>query len=237
MILRQIAGAAIAGMVATATSAVAETVPEAVDPFALYGSEIRFDVYRKGERVGTHRTTFERLEDGLLVTTHFDVEIGFLGFTAYTFDYTSEALWRDHELRRIDIRVDEDGDVRTIQGSATDDGFRVTGPEGVARTPLGIIPTNHWNMRQVAQDKLLNTLTGTVEAVDITTGDAENVSTGTGPRAARHYRYSSGFEAESWYDAEGRWVKLRFAGTDGSTIEYVCQKCGLAPDLAQKDRE
>ena len=34
--------------------------------------------------------------------------------------------------------------------------------------------------------------------------------------------------AESWYDHAGRWIKMSFAGMNGSTIDYGCRHCGLS---------
>lgn len=209
-----------------------------VDPFALYGSSISFDVYRDGQRIGRQRTTFSRAADsGIRVHAALDLKVKVLGFTAYSFDYVSTALWRNGEVERLQVEVDDDGKVTQIDGRATTRGFRVTGPNGSALAPAGILPTNHWNQRQVRQPRLLNTLTGEVEAVTVTDLGEATVETGSGPRRARHYRYTGGFEAESWYDDGGRWVKLRFKGRDDSTIDYVCRACGPARDVADRSRE
>lgn len=207
------------------------------DPLALYDGDIVFDVYRNGQPVGRHRTAFEPAADGLRVRSEFDVRITFLGFEAYTFTYASHALWRDDALQRIEVRIDDDGKETVISGEATADGFRVRGPEGAEFAPASILPTNHWNSRQVEQRRLLNTLTGTVDAVTVTHLGTATVETGGGPRRAEHYRYAGGFQAESWYDAAGRWVKLRFAGTDGSTIEYVCRRCGADADVVERSQK
>jgi hypothetical protein len=36
-----------------------------------------------------------------------------------------------------------------------------------------------------------------------------------------HYRIVAETPRDIWYDASGRWVKLRTAGEDGSVIEWV----------------
>jgi hypothetical protein len=53
----------------------------------------------------------------------------------------------------------------------------------------------------------------------------EFVDTERGPVMATRYAYHGDLETEVWYDDFGRWVKMRFAGRDGSTIEYVCTLC------------
>jgi len=38
---------------------------------------------------------------------------------------------------------------------------------------------------------------------------------------ARHYAISGDLQRELWYDAGGRLVKVRFAASDGTDIQYV----------------
>jgi len=56
------------------------------------------------------------------------------------------------------------------------------------------------------------------------------VTTMEGPRQAHRYDVAGGVRFTAWYDAQGRWVGLRFLGNDGSTIDYICRQCGDASD-------
>jgi geranylgeranyl diphosphate synthase type II len=56
-------------------------------------------------------------------------------------------------------------------------------------------------------------------------GAREYVATERGQVPATYYRYTGDLLAELWYDDDGRWVKMRFKGRDGSMIEYVCRRC------------
>jgi hypothetical protein len=42
---------------------------------------------------------------------------------------------------------------------------------------------------------------------------------------ATHYKYEGEIQNDVWYDAEGRWVRMKFLGDDGSAIEFRCRKC------------
>ena len=57
----------------------------------------------------------------------------------------------------------------------------------------------------------------------------ENVVTEIGRIPATRFAYSGDLQNEVWYDDAGRWVKMRFKGRDGSTIEYVCRRCQGGP--------
>ena len=49
----------------------------------------------------------------------------------------------------------------------------------------------------------------------------EKVVAGGKQTVATHYRVVAETPRDIWYDANGRWVKLRAAGEDGSVIEWV----------------
>jgi hypothetical protein len=209
--------------------AVAPTGPaiaKNVDPVKLYGNEIRFDVLRDGDKVGAHVVRFARDRDTLFVHSKFDLAIRLLGFTIYDYRYVSRALWRDGRLIELEARTDDDGKEHWVRAGVDGEGLEVNGPAGRFVAPMDVLPTNHWNAVVLGSDRVLNTLTGNLNRVEIVDlGDAV-VETAAGRRAARHFRYTGELETEVWYDARGRWVKLRFQAKDGSTIDYVCRKCG-----------
>ena len=195
---------------------------------SLYPDGLMFDVVRNGNVVGRHSTTFRRDGESLTVESRMGLEIGFLGLTLFTYDYQSTGVWRDGRLHRLTARTDEDGDVRTVSArwSEADGTFRVEGSKGTLSAPRPVYPTNHWNPAAITRDVLLNTITGGLNDVSVRAGPIERVATGTGPREARRFDYSGDLMASVWYDERGRWVKLRFEGSDGSPVEYRCIECG-----------
>jgi hypothetical protein len=203
-------------------SATPESAP---DPLALYGEEIYFDVYRKGDRVGFHRVRFQGDRRDLTVRSEFRLQIDVLYLTVFRYDYRSEARWRRGKLDRLRVTLDDDGERSTLDASRVGDGLKVRYDDGSYLAALPLFPTNHWNAGVLEQDRVLNTLTGRLNAVRITPAGREAVATENGEIAATRYIYSGDLETEAWYDDAGRWVKMRFKGRDGSTIEYVCRRC------------
>ena len=49
----------------------------------------------------------------------------------------------------------------------------------------------------------------------------ETIKAGGKGIAATHYRLQSERPRDVWYDASGRWVKMRTIGRDGSLAEWV----------------
>jgi hypothetical protein len=193
------------------------------------GDEIRFDVYRNGTRVGFHRVRFQAGDGGLTVDAQFEIQVTFLGITVYRYRYDSQALWTDGGLSAIRTTVDDDGAFLEVQARRIGARFYIAAGDAAYETAAPLFPTNHWNAGVLGQDRVLNTLTGQVNKVRIEARGPARVETERGPVAATHYAYTGDLTTDVWYDAAGRWVKMRFQGRDGSLIDYVCRQCQGGP--------
>jgi len=208
------------------------------DPQALYGAGIDFDVYRKGEKVGYHRVRFHRDSKDLIVSSRFQLEIGFLYFTAFEYLYEAEGRWRDGQLLHLEAAVNDNGTQLSLAAERSGERIVVRNADGTVTEQAPIYPTNHWNASVLSERRVLNTLTGKINDVRIERRGRETVATEAGEISATRYAYTGDLEAEVWYDDVGRWVKLRFPARDGSVIEYACRRCqGQHPDqLEQAER-
>ncbi|WP_297018751.1 DUF6134 family protein [Thalassospira sp.] len=206
------------------------------DPIARYGNELRFQIRRNDSPVGSHVVQFNHGRDGLQVVAQSNIDISFLGFNAYSFDYRSESLWQDDRLAALSVRVDDDGDETEVTAKPDDQGaLIVTGPKGKQTLPQGIFPTDHWHCGVLGSEAVLNTITGKANTVDIRASETEMLRTTNGTLRATRFTYDGELETTAWYDADGRWVGLAFEARDGSTITYRCMSC--ATQTAQKDEE
>jgi len=196
-----------------------------VDPMALYGPKILFDVSRNGEHVGQHTVLFEQTADGLSVDAHMTIDIKFLGFKAYSYDYRSTSLWRDGRLVRLDSKIDVDGDISRVEARSEGDRLIVTAADGSRAETSPIYPTDHWNAGVLGASKVINTIIGRIDQVEIEPLGESYVDFNGASTVARHYQYTGDLSTEVWYDRDGRWVKMRFKAQDGSTIEYTCRTC------------
>ncbi len=219
----------ILSAVALLAAAPARAVAPPADPeswaLATYGPEVRYEVRRDGAPVGRHILRFERDGDHLTVRADFEMALTFLGFTVFEYSYLSTAHWRDGRLMRLRVTVDDNGDTQRTEARRDGDRMIIDGPKGRLDATSDLYPTNHWNPGVLRGERVLNTLTGGIDAVRIESAGEETLRTPGGPVIASRFVYDGDLQVESWYDREGRWVKLRFAGRDGSTIEYVCQTC------------
>jgi len=205
------------------------------DVRALYGDRIEFGVYRNEAPVGEHTVAFEQVADGLRVQTATELSVSALFITVYRFEYVSDALWRDGALVSMTARTDDGGSVSEIEAGSADGILTVRGPGGADEAPVGIYPTNHWNAGVIGSTRVLDTFTGRIAEVDLTPRGLEQIDTTHGVISATRYQYSGAIDNEVWYDTDGRWVKMQFKGTDGSTIQLRCRSC-KAVDMADVSR-
>ena len=184
-----------------------------------------FDILRDGNPVGTHEVQLETTDDSTRVSVNSRIELSFLGFTVYKLDYSSTEVWDAGGLRRLVVRVDNDGEKSRVDGERKGSAFEWSDGVQNLEHRLPLFPTNHWSVAVLGQDKVLNTLTGEVNAVSIRELGREILRLPGTTVAATRYRYEGQLALDSWYDDRGRWVAMRFQGDDGSTIEYLCSDC------------
>ncbi|HXQ50776.1 MAG TPA: DUF6134 family protein [Stellaceae bacterium] len=199
------------------------------DPFKLYGNEMVFSVWRSGAEIGQHHVTFASENGALVVKSLFDVVIRLLGVPVYRYKYQSAETWRDGKLDQLSSTVDDDGTVSKVEAKEDNGKLAIAGPKTHEVATLPLLPSTHWNAQVIAAVRLLNTLNGKVDQVKLVPVGQETVPVGAAQRQATHYHYTGDIKAESWYDAEGHWLKLNFAGTDGTLIDYVCKSCMAPP--------
>ncbi|MBK8158021.1 MAG: hypothetical protein IPK59_04295 [Rhodospirillaceae bacterium] len=196
-----------------------------VDPLALYGPRVAYDILRNGEKVGDHQITFSRQGEALIAETSASIEIPFLFLTGYRFDYQSTSVWEDNLLTRLTARTDDDGELSEVSVTRDDQDMSVTGPTGTLELERPLLPTEHWSQSFVQDQQVLNTITGHVNNITTTTIGSAFVPAANGIIRANRYRLDGDIRLETWYDPAGRWLGMRFAGEDGSTIEYRCRTC------------
>lgn len=197
------------------------------DPLAIYGSAHRFQVLREGAPAGFLEVGIA--PDGVggwTVHSQLDLRVRLLGFTVYRLDYRSRASWNAGGLQNLAVTVAENDRRREITLRRDGDELAIDGPAGAFRTSAPLFPTDHWHPGVLSESRVLNTLTGRIASVSIRPGAWKPLATTSGTIEARPYVYSGEVETEVWYDRRGRWVAMRFRGTDGSEIQYVCETCG-----------
>jgi hypothetical protein len=185
-----------------------------------------YDILRNGKPVGSHQILVESRDDSLHVVARSRIDIGWLGFSFYQLDYAAEEEWDAQGLRRLQVAVNNDGEQLYIDGHRRNARFywQVNGA-APKHQPMPVFPTNHWNPAVLSQQQVLNTLTGGINQVSITAHGEPAPGFAPDDGEIGHFRYQGELALDAWYDASGRWLGMRFAGRDGSRIEYRCRNC------------
>lgn len=202
------------------------------DPFALYPDGLRFDVYRKGSRVGRHTVEFKKDGDVLKVESHFKLKVKILFVTAYKYEFHSLGVWKNGEFQSVKAEINDNGNKQTVDGFVDASGrFFSKGYKGEFVAESWVYPTNHWNVGAVDSDVVLDTLNGRLSKVEILQQGIESIETrNNGAIDAERFEYTGELnDVIVWYDRDGRWVGMKFTTLKGETLTYVCRECGL-PD-------
>ena len=194
-----------------------------------YGSSLSFAAIRNGQTIGHHRLTFQKNGDQLTVSTAIDLAVKIMGVTAYRYMHRAQEVWNGDTFQELTAQTDDDGKKYAIQirrdGAALTVERNARLRDGPVRTtlPPQLLPSTHWNVRQIRQSALVNTQTGAEERIQVSVIGRETIRTTNASIDATHYRYTGDLVMDQWFDDTGRWVKTSFTASDGSTSEYLLQ--------------
>ena len=131
---RQILGAGLAGS-ALAVAPLGEKGGWA----APTGPAMEFRIWRKGADIGRHYLRFERLADGLSVSSVVDIKVKVAFVTAFSFEQEANDVWHDGVLVRSRVRTDDDGEQALTEIEAGRNSVMIEGPKGSLEAPKGIM--------------------------------------------------------------------------------------------------
>lgn len=202
--------------------ATGSTAASAAEDFP-YGSSLSFTAVRNGQTIGHHSLTFQKNGAQLTVSTAIDLAVKFMGVTAYRYTHRAQEIWTGDTFQGLTAQTDDDGKKHAIQIRRDGTALIIERNADAVRTtlPPQLLPSTHWNVRQVRQSALVNTQTGTEARVQVAVLGRETIRTASSSIDATRYRYTGDLVMDQWFDDAGRWVKTSFTASDGSTVEYV----------------
>ena len=190
------------------------------------GSQVQeFAVYRDDAPIGQHRLSFTR--DGAQLTVEIDIELEVkLAFiTLYRYRHHNRERWEAGRLLGFASRTDDNGTHHEVTARRRADAILVTGSHGESEAPGDAVPTTYWHRRFLDAPLWIDTQEGALKRCRVT---PEGAAPGAGAGAER-FAVRGDLTLDLWY-AGPHWVKLAFAGADGSRIDYRLER-GV-PDLA-----
>jgi hypothetical protein len=192
------------------------------DAAQIRPQDLEFSVVREGVVVGHHRITFRQDDERLIVRSELKIEVKLLFLTVYRYQQTRSEVWRGREIIALDSVTDDDGTTYNIEGQAGADGIKVTSGRKSWTLPPNSVPASYWNVSMVtAKGPLIDAQSGRILDARISKIGEEIIKAGDKEIVATHYRLGAERPRDIWYDAHGRWVKMRAIGSDGSVAEWV----------------
>jgi hypothetical protein len=184
--------------------------------------DLRFRALHRGAPVGEHSVAFRSNEERLTVTTHIDITVKVLFFTAFRFKHDAEEVWQAGRLQSVKSSTDDNGTLLQVSGYAAGDGFRIVGEDGPFLAAAHLLTSNTlWDRRLVRESRLIDVQHGgEVGMVAKRLGD-EPVGTPQGRVQAERYQIITPHYAGSlFFGPDGRWVK-GLIEQQGEILEYA----------------
>jgi hypothetical protein len=203
--------AAVLVLAVTSTGALSVVTP---------GDGRSFAIQRNGEDIGRHEVTFERQGDRLDVRIKVEVDYRLLFIPVYRFEHEAHEVWVGGALRELRAKTNDNGESFDVVVRPNGSGLvlRVNGEErDVGRDA---VPSSLWRQDMARPGQLIDPADGEVMMVNVGNAEWEDITVRGETIRARRYVMTGDLDRELWYDAAGMLVKVRFAGEDGSDLQF-----------------
>lgn len=175
-----------------------------------------------GERtIGRHQFTLNPAgeEHEVHSEARFDVRLLFL--TAWSYRHEAIERWQGDCLLALESRTETNGESESVRAITEGQSLVVEHQAGRDEHDGCIMSFAYWNPRILAAKRLLNSQTGELLPVTITSAAEESLAVrGEHLRARRHRITGPDLEIDLWYAGE-RWVGLEAAAPGGKRLRYV----------------
>ena len=183
------------------------------------GDVIAFDVYRKGDRFGTHKVSFEREGDRLIAVTDVDLRVGAGPITFFSYRLDAEETWQNNQLVAVNGKLKQGGDRERVTAERNGEALKVEGTAFEGTAPADVLPSSHWRSEITTAQQMLSTENGELININPRSVGTETIEIDGQTLNTMRYEIDADVPYTIWYDEQGRWVKLEFTAR-GDKIEY-----------------
>ena len=184
--------------------------------------DLRFLALYQGSPVGMHSVSFLRDDDRLVVTSHIDIVIKVLFFTAFRFEHKAVEIWRSGRLISVESTTNDNGRQHSVSGHVTPDGFHINGTDGPFLADGALLTTNTlWDNRLIHESRIIDVQNGGESGLVVKPLGKEQVDTPQGRIMANRFRIiTPDYAGSLFFDDYGRWVKCLLE-RQGEILEYA----------------
>lgn len=182
---------------------------------------IAFQLIRYGTAIGTHTLDFRVTGDKLDVDIAVNVVLYLGPIPLVRYTHRAVETWQGGRLTALTGHTNRNGTEMYMSAHRVADGLWVEG-SGTRPyiAPIDALPTTYWNARML-RGPMIGTQDGGLVHPKVTPKGVQPVKLVSGvERPATCYSLTGDLDLDLWYDAESRWMSMRFSVADGSTISY-----------------
>ena len=179
-----------------------------------------FTVMRNDARIGTSTISIEGSGSKTTIANATHVAIKFAFLTLYRFDQTETEQWVQGRWQSISATTDDNGTLHRMIAANALDGIIVQDNGAERRIAASVIPASLWNEAILTQSSVLDLLDGKIVPMKVVDRGVDGLLVQGKPVRARHFRLTTEFSQDVWYDQNHQLVRVELKGRDGSTIRY-----------------
>ena len=183
-------------------------------------SKAEYVVKRSGSPIGTLKIDFKIDGNSMVATSHYSVNIKLMAIVLYRYDKRMNEEYEGGRLIAYEADIDDNGTKSQVRVTRNTDALAIVHPKGTLSAPLNLLPSTYWPQATVKQTQMIDSSDGVLISVKTVEAATEDLSIDGRTISAKRYVMSGDAVRELWYDAKsGIWLKMKFEGSDGSTIE------------------
>ncbi|MGJ7605230.1 DUF6134 family protein [Variovorax sp. LT1R20] len=184
--------------------------------------EWNFRVLLDDSPIGEHRFALAANGEERKLTSEAQFAVKLLGVTVYRYRHSAIEQWRGDCLRQLASKTDDDGTPEKVDASATgDSALTVTTAKGTQSVDGCVMSFAYWNPAIRKQERLLNSQSGKLEAVQVSRTGSGTVEVRGQQVAATRWRIATPAQPiDIWYSGEGEWIGLDSTVSGGRKLSY-----------------
>lgn len=186
-----------------------------------------YDILRNGSPLGTQRFTLHRADDVTWADLRTEIDYKFLDITLYSFRQNGREVWRDGRLVELVTETNDNGKPQRLQVRRDGGGWIIDGARSSLAADGELAAASLWNRDALSYQALIDTIDGSILPVSVVDAGEEAVDLHGRIEPARRYQIAGSLRREVWYHPDGRLLRVRFTGSDGSVLEYRLAQTAL----------
>jgi hypothetical protein len=184
------------------------------------GAQSVYTVTRDGSPIGKTIVDIDRSGETVTVTSKTDIEVKVI-IVLYRFTQSVTESWKGDQLISFKSQTDDNGTPHDVSITSSGKGLTIVADGKTSTAPAGAVPGSFWSTKFVKSKALIHPDTGRIMNASVKDVGPEQITIGSTPHQAQHYKISAGkdYERDLWYDGD-QLIRMRIkdASTQGNLI-------------------